>query len=110
MTAGAGSEGGIEPVGEVTADNARAMLAEQLGAVAQLGRDFAGDDDDWIPPFDDTSAAAYAFLGQEERKAGRAAGQGHGRDPCHRREHGEDRRQAAGGRLLDSASWLSLGS
>jgi hypothetical protein len=45
------------------------MLAEQLGAVARLGRDLAGDDADWIPPFDDASDVAYAYLlGRDKKK------------------------------------------
>jgi hypothetical protein len=67
MTAGTGSDGGIQPVGEVTADNARDVLAEQLGAVAAFGRDLAGDDEDWLPPFDDASGVAYAYLRSRDK-------------------------------------------
>lgn len=68
MTARPSSDSGIQPVGEVTADNARDRLAEQLSAVAALGRDLAGDEDDWLPPFDDESGAAYAYVRRRGRE------------------------------------------
>jgi hypothetical protein len=69
MTAGTGSsDGGIQPVGEVTEENAGAKLAQQLADVAALGRDLAGeDDDDFLPPFDPESGQFYAWA-RDRRK------------------------------------------
>jgi hypothetical protein len=64
------SDGGIQPVGEVTTANARDMLARQLAAVAALGRDLAGEDDDFSQPFDADSGqfSAWASARRKEKK------------------------------------------
>ncbi len=69
MTAGPDGDSGIQPVGEVTADNARDMLADQLAAVAALGRDLtAADEDDWLQPFDAHPISRSAHVRQRRRQ------------------------------------------
>jgi hypothetical protein len=63
-------DSGIQPVGEVTAANARDMLAQQLADVTKLGRDLVGEDDDWPQPFDAEPGQTYAWANarRKERK------------------------------------------